>query len=301
MENISNENFEQLKISYNEMIVERRNHALKIWAYIFIAYAGVMVGLVFVFPKLFFTIGGIFYIVYGSIAGALLIVFLFLIIFIKSTRPIYTLLINNIIKNINEKNNSFYTYIFYPKNMRYINQNGGLFYRSCSMNVRYMIKGQTKDNTEFSVLNTRVFTSNGKSTTTYFDGNYIVINKGIKNKFQIKTKYKPYLKDIKLQKIDNQSIFKIYVEDTGLNNDFYKKYGNLMEILKNKLSAYNIYLGTTDNEVHFAYENNLIKIKNPKELTMEYYNTLQENIENVLNLPNIIMEIIGQDKTSILF
>lgn len=293
-QNISTYRYEEIKNEYNKLLKERRGKVSKVWTILIVIYLVIMAIILLIFPDLMNNESGrIFYIIYGSIVGFVVLLGLIISLAVKSEKPFFNYVLKEIIQRINREEETYIEYISYPKKQEQVNKSGGLFTRGCYMDVKSLIKGKTDAGNSYSIYNTRLYSSDGKNQYQHFNGIYIAIDYSNNKLFQIRSHSKPKLKGTKFKRINEENELKIFVEDTETTGYIDEKYIRLVSNLKDKLNAKKIYLSGVNNKIHFAYEN-ADKIKKPKVLSLEVLNDLHSEVRKEISIVNQIVEDLNQ-------
>lgn len=279
---INKERFEELNNEYNNMLRINKVSILKAFRIVLIIYVAVMALL-----YLFINVNQLFLIIGISTGAIIVIIFLISYNYI-SEKPLFTFIIDNIIKDMD----SSLSNRPYPKDLRHINVEGGLFPSGCSITVKGVITD--KDNNTIQ-LNTRLYTSDGKTTYQFFYGNYLTIDCGIEHTFQIRSHNKPHLKGIKFRRIEIENNLSVFVEEQDVSDYFYEPYLNKIKELRDSLNAKKIYLSVVNNQLHFAYETDNL-IKKPKILTYETVTEIEEKLRQLITIPNEFKKISMENK-----
>lgn len=280
---INIDEFNIINEEYNVLLRDKAEMYSKIWFRLLVIHLNAVL-LLRVFVPAVLTVYNTFVLISGIIT---LIIIALIIISknYKSEKPFYDFLIRRIIDDINREVNEL-SYTPYPKNLKHINKEGGLFHSSCSSSVKGCIEN-VNDNSKI-LINIMLYTSDGKTTVQHFKGNYLVAYTDTAENFQIRTNSRPILNGCKLKRIDKENEFKIYVEEENINKS-YDNYVELVKEWKERLSANKIYLGFVDNQIHLAYESP--DNKKPKDITYETYTDIYNKLYRDIQLLDEIKKI----------
>ena len=260
---------------FNRRVEECRSLYIRIWsAILFVVVIAFLISYIFI---------GFNQIIAFIALGVVLLIIVAILITrgYVSEKPTYNYLIPAIISDIYNETE----YTPYPKDIKHINKEGGLFPRQCAVTS----KGAIQYTDTQILLNKRIFYTDGKTTYQYLYGVYIVIESINNCLMQIRSKQKPQLKGIKFKKIDTDGDLRVYVTEDN-DSDCYMKYLNLVDSLRNELNAKSVYMGVYNNQIHFAYETK-DDIKKVEMLNDDSYNALKKQIANLIDIVNKIKSI----------
>jgi len=268
------------------------------------------------YNKIVYIICGIWVIIALSIAVALIdnqekIFFAPIIIgvvFVLITVAISRATLNSKIRNnhLNKEIISLYNftegtnvqYEVKPTFDKTFNSRMALFVRHASASFKYKISTDNPSHLNFDLLNTRLVTSSGNSTTLHFDGDYLILDFPTNQQFHIKhKKARTGLKDVKFYK-DKDENYNIYLtqEDYDkeekrvirpLNRQFISLYNYAKEVFQTE----KISIGSNKQQLHIAISEK-IKFHVPKQFDYDnvkkYYDEFTQVIRNVIQLISYI-------------
>ncbi len=274
---------------YGILVKTRSKKTTKIWISIFLVYLGIMIILPLI-PGFFESDPGwLLYIIYGGIAFVGLVIAISISIFSISDKPAFNYLYEKIYNKINQDNGEYYEYIPFEKGPFTFNKDGGLFSRHCRYVVRRHVFGTSPNSNKFDIYDVTLITGNGKNQHTWFSGIYFKAIFRSSNKFQIRSHSKPKLKDVKFNKVEDITEYRVYLEEEKSITNREYKYIEVLKRLETKLNSKKIYLSVTNDEIHFAYVPK-VQIRKQYDVTVSKMNELYTKFLEEINLIDELVE-----------
>jgi hypothetical protein len=177
-------------------------------------------------------------------------------------------------------------YETYTKDKEIINRSG-LYPKGTSKINRFIMTFNTDDHPEVKVLYSEIFTQSNNSRYTYLKGLYIIIQSLNHDTFQIRTKGKEKLKEIKLEKNKLSDGTKTF---TDQGKEIPKVYFDIYNDLKDKHKE--VEIAGIEDEIHIAI-NPYFKFKREKQITNDIYQKYYNDIEEIINIIKEISEKIA--------
>lgn len=191
---------------------------------------------------------------------------------------------SEIIKLFNAEFDTNFTYEYKVKVPKEFNQKMGLFPRGSSIFTNYRITGVTPENHPIIILDCRMVTSNGKSSTIHFDGIYAILQVSFPVHAQVRSSGRPHVKGIQFNKLDNYEQKVFLAEDTG--ETLPSELLHLYREIKDNFTTRGQYIGTNTTELHIAIWD---KEKNPLPEELNYQ-TLESYAHPLMNYLSYIIQ-----------
>ena len=271
----SNYEYQRIQTEYMRLIKGRQKKALKIWVPIMLVSV-IFIAIVFIFTDWIKTEAGIILIpLYGGMIIVFVIVAILVSAFGYSSKPTFNYLYPEIYKKIELSESKVVNYVPFEKLKNDFVKAGGLFPGSARAQVYRHVSSKTDEGIAFNVLDTMLITGSGKNQQVHLNGLYYYFNLKSISLLQIRSNGRPHLKGHKFEKVDEGSIFKVYIEkDKRLTSDD-KLYIHKLNEIKNRLNAKKVYLSITFDKVHFAYTP-FKQIRKHKNLSLSKLNELYQ-------------------------
>ncbi|MEC9484879.1 MAG: hypothetical protein UMR38_03255 [Candidatus Izemoplasma sp.] len=208
---------------------------------------------------------------------------------------LYGVVYPHAIKTYNTSYETAFTYEEKPEKDPKINQEMGLFTRYASVSHKYRIDGQIED-VPVSMMHMRLVTSNGKSASVHFDGEYTVVEiKGLETS-QIRNAGRPALKKVSFKRIKTAED-KVYILKTSDNEHPPAILRKTYDKLKSTFKAKYYYVASNEQALHFAFWPKE-RITLPKDLSLNLLNQTIKRIQ-VMHYQKVMLakEIIDNNKT----
>ncbi|MCK5762209.1 MAG: hypothetical protein KAH16_04860 [Candidatus Izimaplasma sp.] len=238
---------------YSKMVKNRSKKLAKTWTYILLAFIVILILLPFVPNIMSNETFRLLYIIYGSMILVGLIIGVLVSTFSISDKPAFDYLYKEVYNKLNQERGTFYEYASYEKEKFEFNSRGGIFTRFCRSEVKRHVSGISSNGNNFNIFDVTLVTGGGKNRHVHFTGIYYVIKYSSSIIFQIRSHSKPHLKGVKLIKDNDIQEFKVFLEEGQNTSNIQYKFIETIERLKRNLSAKKIFLGITNDELHFAY------------------------------------------------
>ncbi len=238
---------------YSKMIKDRSSKTQKIWLISLLGFVVLLVGIALIPGLLDYNIFFSLFLTYGGMILVFLIgavIFSFLTI---SDKPAFNYLYGEIYDKINLEKGTYYDYTPFEKADFDFNKRGGLFNKHARISVKRHVKGTSPNDSLFEIFDTTLVTGGGKNKRVHLNGIYCIVKHSSSNLFQIRTNSKPRLEGVKFEQVESEKEFKVFVEEGNEISNNEHKYIDTLIRLKRNLKAKKIYLGTTRDEIHFAY------------------------------------------------
>lgn len=271
----------RISTEYESRIKDRKRKFSKIMLKIFMILFVTIVTIFFIYSILGIKFMNVLTL---TIFGSLLLIWLityFIGKSIKSSRPFYDYLLNEIVNNYNLDLGTFYDYDSKIKVDKEINKLGGLFSRMAQNSIKFRIKG-LKDNVSFSIDQSYLYTSSGQSTTVYLKGVYLFIGLPEPNIQQIRERWKPALKGVKFTKqFDDKRVF--LAEGSYVDTKYIKVY----EDLKTRYPESKVYVSANQSGIHIGLDK--VWFKPLKKLDEVRLRTLNDDIRKLVDITNYLI------------
>lgn len=148
--------------------------------------------------------------VYGFIS-AIIVFFIMIAMFVYvSGKPAFDYLYPEIYKKINLNESLLIKYESDVKEKQEFNNQGGLYTRFASLRVKRKVSGLTMDGHEFTIYDSTIISSNGKSSNTHFNGIYFQVKTNTDSYFQVRTHGSPKMKGMKFERRDDYPDIRVY-------------------------------------------------------------------------------------------
>ncbi len=271
-------NFEQIKQSFDSRVYTRKYNNFKV-----IKKIGAILSVTFVtlFLMQFFGIG----VMKVSIQIIFLVGFVVLTIlylaleFSKDSKSFYQYLLPEIISGYEHMHGNELKYSTTIKQDKEINKAGGIFTRGAANNVKFRLSGYV-DGVPYTMDQSYIFVSTGKTTTVYLNGMYLFFGIREPNLIQVRDKWRPSLKGVKFLK-DKQNK-KIFTTETSSVD---QKYVALFHYLK-KNAPESVYLSANESGLHIAL--NMFKFEKPYILEEKDFISLHNKLEKLMDIKDYV-------------
>ena len=184
-------------------------------------------------------------------------------------------------------------YQAYPKHLKKVYREGGLFTRNAFAKIRYAFIGKTRDGTPFHLMNVSLIVSTGSASSEIFKGMYLIIEQENQELLQIKTRYRPSMKGIRFDRIrEDEEGFKLYYESNRTVDEMALKHWHFkVSKLHKDLNAKHSYFGLSENSIHYAFSQSDIpyKLKTADEAEIR---SIVEQFKTYLEIPERLLETI---------
>jgi hypothetical protein len=270
---------QEYSIALKESKNKRRKLALKIFIFILFLTL-VAIALSFEYPTFDFIS-----IVLGNVSLIVLILVWLGPLYIVE-RPLYTIVIKDIVNRIALDKQMMIDYDTYIKEKDLIKRSG-LFPKGASQTNRFSLSFSTDNHTQVRLFYAHVYTQTNNSRIDYLKGLYIIVTCINQDVFQIRSKGRPRLKGIELEKLKLEKGLTIYDHHPQENHPYLQ----LMEALKERFNQVDI--GGIEDEIHFAIQP-MFKFKREKAITEEVYKDYYHQIESAIDLAIHISETMPQ-------
>jgi hypothetical protein len=272
----------RINVAYQEDIKQIQLKRRKITLYIFLS----LLFLSIIFIAISTEYGGFMvpFIISISLTGLAFIFYLLLPLFTPES-SLYNIVIKDIIYQMGLDKQMMIEYDTYTKEKDLINASG-LYPKGTSKINRFIMTFNTDDHPEVKALYSEIFTQSNNSRYTYLKGLYIVIQSLNHDIFQIRTKGKEKLKDIKLEKNKLSDGTKTF---TDQDKDIPKIYFDIYNDLKDKHKE--VEIAGIEDEIHIAI-NPYFNFKREKQITNDVYQKYYKEIEDIIHMIKDISEKI---------
>jgi len=240
-------------VEYNKMIKERSKKTQKIWVSILLIVLGILVILALIPGILDNETGIILYSVYGGMTLVFIIIAVLVSYLSVSDKPAFNYLYKEIYDKINLEKGTFYEYTPFEKENLEFNKRGGLFSKHARATVYRHVTGTSPNDSIFELYDVMLVTGGGKNRTVHFNGIYCTLKYSSTSLFQIRSHSKPRLTGVKYNRVEEDTDFKVFIEEGNRFSYNEEKYIDTMNRFKLNLKAKRIYLSFTNDEIHFAY------------------------------------------------
>jgi hypothetical protein len=270
---------QEYSIALKESKNKRRKLALKI--FIFILFLTLIaIALSFEYPAFEFVS-----IVLGIVSLIVLILVWLGPLYIVE-RPLYTIVIKDIVNRIALDKQMMIDYDTYIKEKELIKRSG-LFPKGANQTNRFSLTFSTDNHTQVKLIYAHVFTQTNNSRIDYLKGLYMIITCMNPDVFQIRSKGRPRLKDVDLEKLKLEKGLTLYDHHPQENHPYLE----LMAALKERFKQVDI--GAIEDEIHFAIQP-MFKFKREKAITEEVYKDYYQQIESAIDLAIHVSESMPQ-------
>jgi hypothetical protein len=246
----------EIKTNFNKAQKKRQTTMAVIWGVSFVMFTGLLTYLLFLhdfegaesqgakiaaytFPIVFMV---------GSVIG-----FVTSFNFV-SEKPFIQHVFKSVIENINEEENTFYTFESYIKNskerIKLIHDSG--IFPSAAVFTNYEVTGYTKEQNKFTLYDLRLVSSNGQSTSVHHDGLLFEMDTLLQKTLQIRTQGKPYVKGVKYEKQQQVDRFSIYKPREDQNHHHDEQFLQFMQNEFNDQNIKQVYLSVNNNKIYLA-------------------------------------------------
>ncbi|QWC00229.1 hypothetical protein KHQ88_01290 [Mycoplasmatota bacterium] len=202
-----------------------------------------------------------------------------------SEKPMYEVLISEIIKDINLNRQRNIDYQAFPKEKELFNRSG-LYPKSTSKLNRFQMMLSTDYHTNINVFFTELFTQTDKSRVVYLKGLYLKFDTMNDQLFQIRSKGNEKHKGIKLKKEILEDKTRIFTEDLPVNETYLSLYKKLKDRYKQ------VEISGIDRQIHVSI-NHFFDFKKPKEISQEVYQSFYDKMIETIELIDEISEDIS--------
>ncbi|MGE4572412.1 MAG: hypothetical protein AB7E09_06665 [Candidatus Izemoplasmatales bacterium] len=274
----------RINAMYQDYLLIKRKKIIKVVTYIMIpiiVFALIMLYFILEEPRQVYKT--LFYISLGLIGTGLLNIALSFLIL--TDKPMYNIVINEIIKDMNMNEQRFLEYEPFIKEKEIFNLSG-LYPRSALKSTKFKLTMNTDHHSQVQLFFTELFTQSNNSRVVYFKGLYMVFDTLNQDIFQIRRKGKPRHKEIKLIKEEREDKLKFYSQGKPIK----ETYLLLFESLENQYGKVDI-AGAKD-QIHVALSN-FMKISIEKEINDSVYKKYYDMILSLIKLTDEISEKIA--------
>ncbi|QMS84721.1 hypothetical protein [Candidatus Xianfuyuplasma coldseepsis] len=189
----------------------------------------------------------------------------------------------------NSQHDMDYIYEYKANVDKQFNIDMGLFTRHASISSKFVITSGLNNDAKYNIFRCTMTTSDGKNTTTHFDGFYIRIPIDNIPRQQLRSKGKPHIKGIKMTRLGEYED-KIFVpEDQPTTHPDSILY-SIFQAIPRTFETHSYYVASDLKEVAVAISLKH-KFKLPKELD---YQSLQEYSEPLFELLRFADEVAHQ-------
>ncbi|MFP4478715.1 MAG: hypothetical protein ACLFPM_04730 [Candidatus Izemoplasmatales bacterium] len=274
----------RINIKYQEAIKQNREKRKKIGRTIFM-FSLLLLFIAFVIDLLISVVATlIILLIFAGISIICLILMLVLPIFL-SEKPLFEVLVDEIIKDINLNEQRNIDYLSYPKEKELFNRSG-LYPKGTSKLNRFQMMMSTDYHTNVNLFFTEIFTQTDKSKIVYLKGLYIKFDTMNQNIFQIRKKGKERHKDIKLNKEVREDKTIIYTDGQPIKENYLSLYDKLDERYKQ------VDISGIKRQVHIAIHD-FFNFKREKKITQDIYNEYYKMIKETIDLVDEISKDIS--------
>ena len=202
--------------------------------------------------------------------------------------------------NFTEGSNVYYK--VKPVFNKQYNSEMALFVRYASASCKYKIYNENPEQLGYEILRTSLVTSNGKSTTVHFDGDYLIINFPTDQDFHIKhRKQRTNRKGLKFYKTPDEE-FHIYLSEKDydkeekrvirpINRQFISLYSFVREVFQTD----KVYIGSNKEQLHIAITEK-VKFKMPKEFNYDNVKEYYDEFTKVIKRTHQVIDYINDQE-----
>ncbi|MBN2300363.1 MAG: hypothetical protein JXC31_04150 [Acholeplasmataceae bacterium] len=284
--------YKNIHKEFKKSVKDRSGKLFKIWLTIFlIIVTGLVVLFIFIPKILQMDPWDVIVPIYGFVPAFVTLLLTIVSYNYVSEKPSYTYLYPEIYKKINLEESLFIKYESYLKGKPDFNNIGGLYTRHASVRVKRKISGQTLNGNEFSVYDATIITSNGKSSSTHFNGIYFQVKTDTSSFFQIRTHGSPKFKDMKFIKQDEFQDLKVYLkEDMHMSN----KINAYIDFVRKHKSDFNVRtfdLSVIPGETHLGIWYKKHSARRQKSISVDKLNELYHYFMSELQMADQLVEL----------
>ena len=259
--------------AYQEAVKNDKLRKRKITLRVFIAFIFLtMIAFIMTIESSAFTVPSI---VLGILTFISFILFL-IIPNVRSEKPIYEIVIRDIVQKIALEKQIMIDYKTYPKDKDYINRSG-LFPKGTSKNSRFYLEFSTDDHAQIELTYTNVFTQTQNARYDYLKGMFARINCLNQDIFQIRTKDKPRMKDHQLSKLKLEKHCLIFDEHPTDKHPYLPIFNDLRQQFKH------VHIAGHKDEVFIGVEP-IFDFKREKEISKDIYQDYYKQVKSAIDL-----------------
>jgi hypothetical protein len=274
----------RLNIKYQEAVKQNKEKRKKIGQTIF------MISLLLFFVAyiidMLISVEATFIImlVFVGISVVSLLIMLLLPIYINE-KPLFNVLVNEIVNDINLNEQRNIDYQAYPKEKELFDRSG-LYTKQSSKLNRFQMMVSTDYHTNVNLFFTEIFTQTDKTRVVYLKGLYIKFDTMNENLFQIRKKGKEKHKGIKLEKEVLEDKTKLFTDGNPIDPTYLSLYDKLNDRYKQ------VDISGIDRQLHIGIHD-FFKFKREKQITEEVYNHYYKMIKEAIDLVDEISDNIS--------
>lgn len=284
--------YQRIIKEFNQTLRLRSKSLFKTWMTVFVLWALITLMLRIFLPQAFIDEpGNILIIIYGYIPSGLLLMVALLSLRFHSEKATFQSLFANLYKQLSRDESIIINYETYPKEKQLFNQQGGLYPLYSTSRVKRKVSGQTKNGHSFTIYDTVIVTSSGKSSTTHFNGIYMVIKSNHDTYLQIRSSGKPRLKNITFEERENIKGFKIFTKQQDIGTVSYHVFVDELEKLRNQNSLRAIDLSIIPGEMHLGMYYKMQPARKQKEINQSIINHLYQHFLYELEIVDTLAEL----------
>lgn len=269
---------------YQDFLLMRRRKTIKVVIYVLmpiIVFALIMLYFLIEEPNQVYKI--LFYISLGLIGtGVLTIALSFLIL---TDKPMYHIVLNEIIKDVNLKEQRNLEYEPLIKEKEIFNSSA-LYPKGASKLTKFKLTLNTDHHSQIQMFFTEIFTQSNNARVVYFKGLYMVIDCLNQDLFQIRKKGKPRHKDPKLSQLEREDKIKVFTHNKAIN----PIYLSLYEVLEKQYPKIDI--SGIEGQIHIAIPG-FYKVSIEKEINDIVYKKYEDMFISMIQLADQISEHIA--------